>query len=92
MRLARPELKEKLQGCLIRPCLQAFEHLRPVRFERIGAAATRLVVEVAPFDVIDDYTASTGILSPYFHVFGQRFQLAGIKATWELHAQLFEEL
>ena len=63
-----------------------------MRFERIGAAATRLVVEIAPFDVIDDHAAIAGILTLYFHTFGQRFQLVGIKATWELHAQLLEEL
>lgn len=92
LRIARPELKEKFQGCLIRSCLQAFEDFRPVGFERIGADAAGLVVKVSPFDVINDYTAGTGILAPDFHAFGQRLPLLGIEATWELQAKLLEEL
>jgi hypothetical protein len=40
-----------------------------------------------------DYNAAgTGILAQYFHSLGQGFQLPGIKSTWELHAELLEQL
>ena len=71
---------------------QAFKHLRPVRFRRVGTASTTFVVEIAPYDVIDDYTASMGVLAPDCHAFAQRLKLPGIEVTWELHAQLLEQL
>ena len=42
-----------------------------MRRKGIGTATPRLVVEVAPLDVVDDYAAGTGVLTPDLHTFGQ---------------------
>jgi hypothetical protein len=64
----------------------------PANAEGVGTQATRLVVEIAPFELIDDDTASASIPTPDFHALGQRLQLVRIKTTRELHAELLEEL
>jgi hypothetical protein len=92
LRIARAELDEKFLSRLVRLRLQALQHLCPVCPKGIEAATTRLVVEVAPLDVVDYQPAGTSVLAPDLHTFGQGFQLPRIKSAGELRAEFLEQL
>jgi hypothetical protein len=50
------ELDEELQGRLIWLRFQTLKHLRPVSFEEVGTAATRLVGQAAVFESVNYHT------------------------------------
>jgi hypothetical protein len=78
----------------IRMRFQMLEHLRPViqKALRTGPAAARLVAEAAVFESPDHHAPSTGVLSPNLHALGQTIHVRRMKTSWELDAQLLEQL
>ena len=88
------EFGKKFYCGLIRMIFQPFKHFRPVSCATLWARAMSagLVTEATVFGPRDHDAPSTRILSPLFHALCESIYVLRMKASWELDAELIEQL
>jgi hypothetical protein len=92
--ITRLEFGKKFYSGLIRMLFQPFKHFRPVSCAalRTRAMSAGLVTEATVFGPRDHDAPSTRILTPLFHAFCEAIYVLRMKASWELNAELIEQL
>src|SRR5439155_2719062 len=85
---------EEFHSRLIRTRFQTLKHFRPVSDETLGtrSASARLFDRAVVFESPDHDAPSTRILTPQFHPLSQTIHVLRMKTSWELDAQLLEQL
>jgi hypothetical protein len=91
-RVTSLELDQEFKCGLIRALLKTLHHLLPVVLEDVRTSAPRFVAEPPISFLANDDAACTRISAPEIHAPEERSVLPPGKSTWELDAQLFEEL
>ena len=86
------ELNQQFECGLIRLLFKASSHLFPMVPENIGTSTTGFVAEPTIRLGPNDHAARASLLAPDTDPTNERFVLFAGKPTWQLNAQLFEEL
>lgn len=91
-RVTRLKLDQQFKCGLIRVLLKTVHHLFPMVLEDVGTSSPRLVAKPPISFRADNDAARASVLAPLIDAFQKCLVLLTRKPTWELVAQLIEEL